>query len=72
MSWDAAKHVLRFSYTPDRATGLTDVFLPALTCSHGCSVAAGGGTIVRRTARHVFVDARPSAKSVTVTVTAGS
>jgi endoglycosylceramidase len=71
MSWDATRRVLRFSYTPDRATGLTDVFLPALTCSSGCEVTVRGGTVRHRTTDHAYVDARPGAKTVTVRVTAG-
>ena len=69
MSWDATSHVLRFSYSPKRSIGLTDVFLPALTCSHGCSVKVSGGKVVRRTARHAYVDARGTG-NVTVTVAA--
>ena len=72
MSWDATKRVLQFSYTPDRTTGLTDVFLPSLTCASGCSVKVAGGSVVRRTADHAYLDARAGAKTVTVTVTAGS
>ena len=72
MSWDAQNRVLRFSYTPDRTTGMTDVFLPALTCSHGCSVRVSGGKVVNRSLDHAYVDASSSAKSVSVTVTAGS
>ncbi|HVS67321.1 MAG TPA: cellulase family glycosylhydrolase [Mycobacteriales bacterium] len=70
MSWDAAKRVLRFSYTPKRSTGLTDVFLPALTCHKGCAIRVTGGKVVRRTARHAYVAARMSADSLSVTVTA--
>jgi endoglycosylceramidase len=70
MSWTAARETLRFSYTPKRSTGLTDVFLPALSCGKGCETDVIGGKVVRRTARHVYIDARRSATSVTVTVTA--
>ena len=72
MSWHATKRVLQFSYTPDRTTGLTDVFLPPLTCSSGCPVKVTGGNVVRRTENHAYVDARGGATTVTVTVTAGS
>ena len=71
MSWNASSKTLRFSYIPKRATGQTDVFLPALTCKHGCSVKVSGGKVVRRTARHAFIAARSGARSVTVTVKAG-
>ena len=68
MSWDAATKVLQFSYTPDRATGLTDVFLPASTCGHGCSVDVTGGHVVRRTDGDALIDADPRATAVTVRV----
>jgi endoglycosylceramidase len=67
MSWIAASKVLRFSYTPKPATGRTDVFLPALTCKHGCVVKVSGGKVVRHTKRHAFVAAN-GAGTVTVTV----
>jgi endoglycosylceramidase len=68
MSWNAASKVLHFSYTPKRATGQTDVFLPALTCKHGCTVKVSGGKVVRRTTLHAFVAAKAGARNVTVTV----
>ncbi|HVT21260.1 MAG TPA: cellulase family glycosylhydrolase, partial [Mycobacteriales bacterium] len=68
MSWDATAKVLRFSYTPKRATGRMDVFLPALTCAKGCAVKVAGGKVVRRTARHAYIAARTGAHSVAVTV----
>jgi hypothetical protein len=55
-------------YTPKRSTGFTDLFLPALTCSHGCAVKVAGGRVVRRTALHAYVAAKAGAKSVSITV----
>jgi endoglycosylceramidase len=68
MSWNAKSKVLRFSYTPRRATGQTDVFLPALTCKHGCAVKVSGGKVVRRTARHAYISARRGVGTVAVTI----
>jgi endoglycosylceramidase len=70
MSWDAASTTLRFAFTPRRATGRTDVFLPKLTCKHSCTVKVSNGKVVRRTARHAYIAARSGVQSVTVTVRA--
>lgn len=69
LSWDPATKILRFSYRPRPAIGPTDVFLPSLTCGHGCSLRVTDGTVVRRTLRHAFVDATPGATNVTIEVT---
>ena len=69
MTWDDTARVLEFSYTPDRAAGLTDVFLPDLTCSRGCSVAVTGGRVVRQAGLHAYIDAAPDTNKVIVKVT---
>ena len=72
MDWDATSKVLRFTYTPDRRTGLTDVFIPKITYRggyQGYRVEVRGGVVVRGLGRrHVMVDARRGSSSVTVTV----
>ncbi|HVV75524.1 MAG TPA: cellulase family glycosylhydrolase [Mycobacteriales bacterium] len=70
MSWNATAKTLRFGYVPNRSTGLTDVFLPALTCHHGCTIKVKGGKVVRRTKLHAYLRSRPGAKAVAVTVAA--
>ncbi len=69
ISWDTATSVLRFSFTPDRSTGLTDVFVPRWTYQDGYSVRVSGGRVVSGLGtRHVLVDASRNTSSVDVVV----
>jgi len=69
LAWDAAGGVLSFSYRPDPAAGLTDVFVGSASYPNGYTVSVDGGTT--RTVSggsHVLVAAAPHATTVTVTV----
>ena len=72
MSWNPDTKVLRFTFTPDRRTGLTDVFIPKITYRggyHGYRVKVRGGVVKRGLGRrHVLIDARRGRESVTVVV----
>lgn len=64
MSWDPQWRVLQFTFTPDRSTGLTDVFVSRrdrfdvhVTGGH---VVPGGGR------QHVLIAAKPGASTVSV------
>ena len=71
-SWDATTKVMNLTYTPRRATGLTDVFVPARTYAKGYTTVVTGGQVRSAAqARHVLIDADPGVLSVHVVVKPG-
>ena len=70
LSWDHTSKVMRFTYTPDRKTGLTDVFVPWLTYGRrGYRVTVTDGQVVRGLGRrHLMIDARAGVATVSVVV----
>ena len=69
LSWDAAGRVLSFSYRPNAAAGLTDVFVGAGTYPNGYQVTVTGGSVRSGGgASHVLIAAAPQASKVTVVV----
>ena len=69
LSWDAAGRVLSFSYRPNAAAGLTDVFVGAGTYPNGYQVTVTGGSVRSGGgASHLLIAAAPRASKVTVVV----
>jgi len=69
LQWDPATKVMDLMFTPRRATGLTDVFVPARTYPAGYTTVVNGGTVRSAPgAAHVLVDADAGASSVQVIV----
>jgi endoglycosylceramidase len=69
VSWDRSDRVLSFSYRPDPATGLTDVFVGDGTYPQGYTVSVSGGSVrAGSSASHVLISATEQSKTVTVVV----